>query len=468
MFTIATDPELQFTQVAIYHKMPPENDWTIGGYRQRIVERLYNSMLSARFQEISREPNSPFLGAGSQRSQLVRTAGSYELGALVTEQNIGRGLQSLLVEAERVARFGFTPSELERQKIAVLRGMERLYTNRDSRSSRAFAAEYIRAYLDGESIPGVDYEYALYQRFVPEITVEEINRVGEGWISDTNRVVLVTAPEKEDLIIPGEADLIEVMAEVSEVEITPYEDDTPDQPLLAQVPSGSPVVATRSLDQGITEWNLANGIKVVLMPTDFREDEIVFRGFSTGGISLASDEDFIPASTAVTVVANGGLGAFDAIDLQRELTGKVANVSPFISEFGEGVSGSASPMDLETMFQLIYLRFTAPRADETFFEIYKTQMQSILENRDANPAIAFGDAYNRIMTQDHLRRRPQTVEMLDGTDLAKSIAFYEDRFADAGDFTFVFVGNMDLDVMRPLVETYVGALPTTAGSASSL
>ena len=461
LFTITTDPELPLTQVAVYHKMPPENDWTIGGYRQRIVERLYNSMLSARFQEIAREPDPPFLGAGSQQGQLVRPLGAYILSAAVAEEDIERGLETLLVEAERVARFGFTPAELERQKTAVLRGMESSFTNRDSRNSSSFAAEYIRAYLNGESIPGIEYEFALYQRFVAEITIDEVNRVGQNWISDANRVVVVTAPEKPDLVIPGEGELSTVMAEVDEIEITPYEETIIDQPLLANVPTGSEVVATRTLEGGLTEWDLANGIKVVLKPTDFRQDQIVFRGFSPGGTSLASDDDFVAADTAVTVIANGGLGAFNAIDLQRELTGKVARVSPFISEYEEGVSGSASPADMETMFQLIYLRMTAPRADETFFEIFKNQSRSILVNRDANPPTALADTFNRILYQDHLRRQPPTVEMLEETDLAKSIAFYEDRFADADDFTFIFVGNMDLDVMRPLVETYLGGLPTT-------
>ena len=462
LFTIVTDPELPITQVAVYHKMPPVTDWSIGGYRQRIVERLYNDMLNARFQEIARQPDPPFLAAFSQQGQLIRPVGVYILAAPVAEVDIDRGLETLLVEAERVARFGFTPVELERQKTAAVRNMERLYANRDSRNSGAFAAEYIRAYLNGESIPGVEYEFALYQRFVPEITLDEVNRIGQNWISDSNRVVAVTAPEKPDLVMPGADDLIAVMAAVDGIEITPYEETTPDQPLLANVPAGSEVVATRTLEGGITEWDLANGIKVVLKPTDFQQDQIVFRGSSPGGTSLANDEDYIPASTAVTIIANGGLAAFDATDLQRELTGKVANVNPFISDYQEGVTGNASPADLETMFQLIYLRMTAPRADETFYEIFRNQMASVLANRDANPAVAFGDTFNRIFYQDHLRRQPQTVEMIDETDLARSMAFYEDRFADTDDFTFIFVGNMDLEVMRPLVETYLGGLPATA------
>ena len=143
------------------------------------------------------------------------------------------------------------------------------------------------------------------------------------------------------------------------------------------------------------------------------------------------------------------------------LTGKVATARPFISEFEEGLSGSASPKDLETLFQLIYLRFTAPRADPAYFQMWGTQNRNILQNRDAIPAVALGDAIGRIMTQDHMRSRPVTVETLARTDLGRSLTFYQDRFADASDFTFVFVGNIDLDTMRPLVERYLGGLPAT-------
>ncbi len=464
LFSIATDPEMPRTSVQVYHKMPPATDWTIGGYRQRIVERLYNSMLNNRFAEIARQPNPPFVRGSSNQGQLIRPVGAYFLSASVLENSIERGLESLFTEAERVARFGFTESELERQKTNLLRGMERSYTNRDNRDSGAFAREYTRAFLSGESIPGIEYEYQLHQRFIPEIAIDEVNGIGQDWIRDANRVVVVSGPEKEGLAMPSEAALTAVLTAVGDLEITAYVDTVSDAPLLATVPEGSEIVATRMIEGGITEWDLANGVRVALKPTDFDEDQIVFRGSSPGGTSLASEADYIPASTATTLISNGGVGEFNAIDLQKVLTGKLANVRPFISSYDEGVSGNASTTDLETMFQLIYLRFTAPRADDTLYELWEAQTRQALANRDSNPATAFSDAYNRIITQDHPRYRPPTVAILDDTDLYQSLSFYEDRFSDASDYTFVFVGNIDFDVMRPLVERYLGALPSTGRS----
>ena len=461
LFTIATDEELTSTSVAVYHMLALDEQETIGGYRQQLVEGLYNGMLNLRLGEIARNPNPPFLGAGSSKGSLVRSKGAYLLSANVPEDGIERGLEVVFTEAERVARFGFTASELERQKIDVLRGIERAYTDRANRGSASYAAEYSRAFLDDEPIPGIEYEFELYKRFIPEITLTEVNQIGSEWIRPQNRVVVVTGPEKEDLDMPSEEALLAVLTGVADMEITAYEETVIDQPLLAEIPEGSTVVGTREFAEDIVEWELGNGVRVALKPTDFREDQVLFQGFSPGGTSLASDEEWIPASSATVLIQGGGLGPFNTTDLRRVLTGKVASARPFISSFEEGVTGSGSPQDLETMFQLIYMTFTAPRADPEYFEVFNTRNRTSLQNRDASPAVAFNDAINRIMTQDALRSRPVTVETLDHTDLDGSLAFYQDRFEDASDFTFIFVGNIDLDVMRPLVERYLGGLPST-------
>ena len=461
LFTLVTDKEIGQTSVTVYHKMPHKDDWTIGGYRQRIVEDLYNSMLNERFVEIARQPGAAILGAGSSKGRLIGSKGAYTLSAGVPEDGIERGLDTLFTEASRVARFGFTASELERQKTDVLRGVERSYISRESRTSASFAAEYIRAFLYDESIPDIEYEFELYKRFLPTITLDEVNQVGRTWIRDADRVVAVTGPEKAGMKMPTEIALLDVIKAVEKKEIKPYVDNVADKTLLASLPTGSKIVETRQLENNVTEWKLANGVRVVLKPTDFQKDQIVFRAFSPGGTSLSTDEDYIPASTAVAVIAGGGLGQFNAIDLQKVLTGKVATASPFIGALEEGLTGNASTRDLETMFQLIYMRFTEPRADKEFFEVFNTQNRRALINRDAAPATAFNDAFNRIITQDHPRERPATVATLEKTDLEKSFAFYRDRFADAGDYTFIFVGDIDLETMRPAVERYLGALPST-------
>jgi zinc protease len=211
---------------------------------------------------------------------------------------------------------------------------------------------------------------------------------------------------------------------------------------------------------GITEWQLSNGVHVVLKPTTLKEDEILVRAFSPGGTSLVPDEDYIPARTAANVVSEGGLGEFSAIDLRKMLAGKVASVSPYIGDEDEGLSGSASARDFETLFQLIYLTFTAPRQDAERFQVIQDEMRANLANQEARPGFAFQQAMTSLLSQDHPRARLMTVDMVDEMDLDESFAFYRERFASAGDFTFVFVGSFDPDTLRPLVERYLGGLPS--------
>jgi zinc protease len=461
LYTIATDPELPSASVEVLSKMDPQDPTTIGAYRRQIVQGLFTSMLNSRFSEIVQQPDAPFLRAGAGVGGFVRTKDARYLDARVTEDGIERGLDALLTEAERVARFGFTETELERAKTNLARYIERAVDERENQSSGALAAEFIRNFFQREPIPGIVYENELYQRFLPEITLAELNALAGNWTPSRNRVVAASAPEKSGLTVPTDTQLAGVLARAADKELTAYVDTVGSAPLLASAPEPGRIESTNTLDaHGITEWELSNGVKVVLKPTDFKEDEILFRAISPGGTSLASDADYIPANTAARVVSAGGVGELNAIDLDKVLAGKAVNVAPYVSETEEGISGSGSPKDLETLFQLIYLRFTDPRPDPTVFGAITAQMKAAMANQTVTPGFAFSEALVEALYEDHPRRQMMTPERVDEMDLEKSLDFYEDRFADASDFTFTFVGSFELDEIRPLVERYLASLPS--------
>jgi zinc protease len=461
LFAVAQDKEATGTNVAVYNKLPLRDQTTAGAYRQVLVEQLYNAMLNQRFYELTQKPDAPFIRAFSGRGQFIRSKEIYSLGAMVKDEGIERGLEALFVESERVTRHGFTQSELDRQRLDHLRAVERMVIEKEKQESSSYVEEYTRHFLQGEPIPGIEREFKLVQQFLPGITLEEVNRLGREWMTTNNRVVLVSAPEKEGFTVPTEKRLLEVLNMISAKEIAPYKDTAAEKPLLPVVPAPGEIIQSSTLEEmNITEWDLSNGVKVVLKPTDFKADEILLRAFSPGGTSLAKDENYIASATAGLIVPAGGLGDFNAVDLKKALSGKVASVRPFISEIEEGLAGSASPKDLETLFQLIYLSFTAPKCDPTIFNVMTTQIKAALANRDASPDIAFMDALQTTLSQNHYRTRPMTAEIIAEMNLVKSCAFYKDRFADAGDFTFLFVGNIDLAALRPLVERYIGSLPS--------
>jgi zinc protease len=462
LYAIATDKEASGTSVAVYSKMPARDQTTIGAYRQQIVERLFAGMLSQRFSEMAQKPDAPFLGAGAGHGQFVRPLDVSTLSAGVKEDGIERGLDALFTEALRVEKFGFTDTEIDRLKRNIMRGLERAVTEKDNTPSSSLADEYVRNFTDKEPSPGIEYEAALYARFLPEITLAEVNALAKQWVPDKNRVVMVNAPQKEGLTIPDETKLAAVISSAASKTLTAYVDTVGTQPLIDAAPARGEIAKTTTKDAfGITEWELSNGVKVVLKPTTFKEDEVLFQAFSWGGTSLAPDADIIPAQTAAGVVASGGLGKFSALDLRKMLTGKVASARPFIGELEEGLRGSASKKDLETMFQLIYLTFTAPRADPAIFTVTTSAAKSQLANQKASPDYAFAEALNSVLTQNHPRARMMTPEMVDQMNLDKSFAFYKDRFSDASDFTFVFVGSFDVESMKPLVTQYLASLPAT-------
>jgi zinc protease len=462
LYAIATDKEASGTSVAVYSKMPARDQTTIGAYRDQIVERLFAGMLSARFSEMAQKPDAPFLGAGAGRGQFVRPLEVSTLSAGVKEDGIERGLDALFTEALRVEKFGFTATELDRQKRNIMRGLERAVAEKDNTPSSSLADEYVRNFTDKEPTPGLDYEMGLHARFLPEITLAEVNALAKQWAPDKNRVVMVNAPDKPGLAIPDETKLAAVITSATRKDLTAYVDTVGTQPLLESAPPRGDIAKTSTKDAfGVTEWELSNGVKVVLKPTTFKEDEVLFQAFSPGGTSLASDADFVPAQTAAQVIANGGLGKFSAIELRKMLTGKVASARPFIGELEEGMRGSASKKDLETMFQLIYLSFTQPRADSSIFDVMTSTTRSQLANQKATPEFAFAETLNSVLSQNHPRAQLMTPETVDKMNLDKSFAFYKDRFSDASDFTFVFVGSFDVDAMKPLVTQYLASLPAT-------
>lgn len=462
LVSLETDQELTTTRVSVGFKHDAEPEGTVGAYRRGLIESLHASMFNARLGEIAQRPDPPFIVAGSSVEALGRTDYLYGLDALAGDGQTESALEALLLESERVDQHGFTESELERAKTNLLRGYEQLFQERDKAPSSAFAGEYVRHFLQGETVPGIAGEVEMAGRFVPGITLDEVNALGSRWITDDNRVILVSAPAKDDVQLPTEEAVLAVFEDVDQRQVEPWVDETSDKPLLANKPTPGRVIETKNYDRiGVTEWKLANGVRVVLKPTDFQNDEILFTGTSPGGTSLVAIEDLPSARFSTAILGQSGLGEFNAIELGKALAGKVAQAGPSIEELDEGISGSAAPGDLETALQLVYLNFTAPRLDPEAAGNFIQRFGAMVANRNQRPETTYLDEFQKRFTEDHPRRQPITTEMVQQIDPQKSLEIYRDRFADASDFTFYFVGNFEAEAIQPLVETYLGGLPST-------
>ena len=463
-YAIVTDKEATTTAVQISDLRPARNQGSVGGYRETMRDQLFSDMLGARLNELAQGANPPFVSAAADRELLPapRTREVALLQAIVSNNGVTRGLAALVTELQRLRRFGFTATELARAKEATMLGYERAVTESPDRESASRADEYARNFLQGEALPTIWQELAFHRRFLSGITLAQLNKLTGDWFPANNRLVVVAAPEAAGVVLPDERQLAAAASAASGNRLTAYVDTASGQTLMDSKPAPGPIVnTTEHPEVGITEWTLSNGATVVLKPTTLRKDQILFQAFAPGGTSRASDADFVPVDAAGEVVTAGGVGRFSRVALEKILSSKAIAVVPYINELEEGMRGGSTPQDLETMFQLLYLRFTEPRSDPTAFAAVASQARALLANQMASPEVVFNQAIAVALGVNNPRRRPQTPATIDQWDLAKSLAFYKARFADASNFTFVFVGSFTPGTIRPLVETYLASLPAT-------
>lgn len=460
LVSVETDPEMGMTQVQIINKMPHRPEVTLSDYHRFIAESLYHGMLGARFDEIRQKPSSPFMFAWSSTGGWARSTDQFSLTAMVKEGRTQDAIETLLTEVERVNQHGFTESELQRAKAQTLRSYSNAVLEHEKTDASRFAAEIIRNFLQQEMMPGAAHELRIAEEALPTITLDQLNTMARGWTGEENRVVLVSGPAKAKM--PSKAEVLAKVNSVTGSKVEPYRDVTTDKPLMAKKPTPGTVTKTETVAEiGTTVWTLSNGVRVIIKPTDFQNDSISVSGFSPGGHSLVADKDFQTARFASSIVNGGGVADHSQTVLRKMMAGKIVRLRTWINELEEGVGGSTSVADLETMLQLLHLRFTAPRKDEQAFAAWKASQLEWVRNRDLSPERVFFDEVGATASSKHLRHLPVTTANIETVDLALAHEIYKDRFSDAGDFSFVFVGNIDLATFKPLIETYLASLPTT-------
>ncbi|WP_179862242.1 M16 family metallopeptidase [Longibacter salinarum] len=460
-YAVVTDPEYPVSSVATIFKTDAQPVRSKADFRRMLKERLFFSMLNARLSEKAQSGDAPFLGAGGFNFTLARPMKGYGLQAQVPEDSIVAGMEALLTEATRIRQHGFTDSELIRQKRDLLRSYETSYNERENIPSQSLAQQYVQLFLTGESAPGIETEYELAKEIMPTITLADVNAVTSTIVADRNRAVLVQMPEKEGLEPPSEDTLAAVLDRVRTKDVEPYEDEMSDVPLMADIPEPAGLKSTETIDTlGTTVWTLENGVTVVHKPTEFKDDEIRFTATSPGGASTISDDAYRSMRFAPNVVRQSGVGPFDNTALKKYLQGKSVSVSPYISSRDEGMNGSASPQDLETMFQLIHSYATAPRIDANALQSFKQQLTARLKNRSATPTAALQDTLVAKVYDNHPRVSPPEIAEVEALIADSLLGYYRTRFADASDFTFTFAGNVPTDSLAQFARTYLGTLPT--------
>jgi len=458
--SIATDPEATQTQINLNYKYNFLPKTTVSDYRRTIAETLYNHMFNKRLTQLVNSEDPPCLAVFSGHSHLTPQKGVYTLNAFVDNSEIPRGLEVMLREVRRVRQFGFTETELEKAKMNVLRNIEKAVQERDKIESSEYISEYVQHFANSEPVPGILHEYRLFQQFGSGISLQAINELVEEQIGNGNLVILLSGSDESSLFFPDESSILQIYNDIQTMEIAAYEEKTDDQMLLLELPCPGEILKNVRIEPlDLTEWYLSNGVRVILKPTGIKNNEILFKAGSRGGYSLAPDSLSLAASVAASIIEESGVGKFDQMSLQKKLSGKGVHVVPEIDGLTEGMSGQCPPGDMETLFQMIYLYFTSPRKDTTAFLSYKNRIRSFLKNRNARPESAYEDTIQMTMAQYHPRKRLWSNVMLDKLDLDFAYQFYKDRFADASDFMFYFVGSFTINQIKPYILRYIASLP---------
>ena len=457
---VGFDKEYRYNVVNITKKRDNIEENSMAAYRQNLVRQMYDNMLNVRLQEIAQKPDAPFIQAGGGESRFLGLKRAYNMFGLSKNDMIEKTLETILMECYRVKQHGFTQSELDRKKNEIIALYENAYNERDKTPSKTFLNGYMNNFLYNEPSPGIEFDYKFISEALPGISLAEVNKLADEYMSDGNWVITVGMPDKEGVAKPKEKDLIAIFNKVKSMKLEPYQDKVADVPFFNKKVVPGKVVSTKKYDKiGVEEWTLSNGAKVVLKKTDFNNEQILFSAFSYGGTSLIPNKDYVSSDVAASIVTQGGLADFDINQLQKMLTGKLVNVSPYIDDLSEGMNGSSTPKDLETMLQMLNMYFTQPRKDPEVIKGWLDKVSTFIKNRSLDPKQVFNDSIAVTVAQHHFRERPATPELI--SEINPDVAFniYKERFANAGDFTFFFVGNFDENSIKPMIEKYIGSLP---------
>lgn len=434
---------------------------TYGDYREHLKRNLINSMLNARLSELSRKQSGTLLFAGAGYNSILRNKSAYNCYAVFPNGKALDVLKLMLTENERVKRHGFVKSELERHKKQMMTQYETSFNERSKTESKSLVGELVSYFLTGAADPGIENEYKYVKELLPTITLEELNAVVKTWIRSEgeNAMAVYMLSENEKNAIPTEASIRELFLTTDKnSSIAPYVDNALNVPLISKKPIAQKVVATSDKGYGVTEWKLGNGARVLLKPTNFKDDEILFTAFSWGGSVMYPEPEFPNADASNAVQEMMGFGAFDATALEKYLQDKTASLHTGVSLTSEVLNGRSGKKDLNTLLQLVYMAFTMAKKDSAGFRTYIEQQKGLIQNAKADPESVFRDSINYILSGNNLRMEPMSEEKLTMLNLERAHMIYKERFTDPADFVFVFVGNFTTDSLKPLVEQYIGGI----------
>ena len=475
IIVVDKDKEQQYSEVSVMFKHETETpeekanmDYLLIDY----IKDIITDMLNTRLRDQAQEPDCPFDNAYCYDSQyiLANTMDALTMDIMPKEGQTEAATKAAIIEALRAAKYGFTATEYNRARDEYMSRLEKMYNQRDKVSNENYGRQYCSNFLDGEPIPSIEMLYQIMGMLAPNITVDIINQVLPELISadGKNLVIANFNQEKDGAVYPTVEGLQAAYNAAASANIEAYVDNVKNEPLMTKMPKKGKIKKESTNETfGYKELELSNGARVILKKTDYKQDEITMSAFQRGGQSLYGEKDWANMQMLAMLNSFTGVGNFSNSELDKALAGKQVSVNLNISEFTDNLSGNSTVKDLETLFQLIYLKFTALNKDEKKFNQSMSLMETQLKNKDLMPETAFSDTMQYVMFDRNWRFQPFNVEHLKQVNLDRIMEIAKERTANAANYTFTFVGNFDEAVIRPLIEQYIASLPAKKGVKSN-
>ncbi|SMO61206.1 zinc protease [Saccharicrinis carchari] len=458
-FVVAKDKEAQGVGINWIFRNNPVAEHNEAYMRTGMAQRMFRMMMSNRLSELTRKPDCPALSMGVGHFTLARTKDAAYLSINPKENKEKEAFALMVTELERARRFGFNESELERTKTELLRSYETYYEDREKIKNDTWAKQLGDHFLKASPLPSIEWELEFAKKTIPAITLNEVHALFGDFGNVPNSVITISGPDKDEITYPTKDELMAAVETVLMTKLEPYHDDADDSPLVAQELTEKAVIEEKPVDgTDAMMYKLENGAQVVILPTELSKDEILFSAHSFGGMSLLEEDELATGNLVTNIAAMSGAGTFDATQLKKKLSGKIANVSATLGDVSEGFRGSASPKDFETMLQLLYLKFQEPRFEKDSYETLVGSLKNRLVYIKTDNNRAFSDTISVLRTNYNPRNLLFNEDFVNQLDYDKAVAIYKDRFQDASDFTFIFVGNIELERDMPLIKKYIGNL----------
>jgi zinc protease len=472
LVAIYADKEMPYANIELSYQQRFQPTTTFKGYRQYLIRQLALNMFNQRLEELTKQANIPFNEATFSFEHIVKTLAVYQANVRARDQQVLQSLKAFLIEKKRVEQFGFTKEELVQYKKIMQEAVTLVYKQRENNPSGAYVEQYIDHFLNGNPSLNIQLTYSFINQQLPTITLAEIHDFVKNWTNNHSLVVGVALPKSIGQSQVTKKNVLEVLNSIEQMEVIPYKsqiihtsksflDDN-------DLPKVGKIVSSKTYKQNITTLRLTNGIKIVLKPTKFVKDQIVFEGYSKGGYSVLSAQDQLAALCAPEVMVRSGVGRLSFQQMKRMLSTSSLSFAPYINELSEGFKGAGSGKDLKTLLQLIHLYFTQPRQDSVAFRLWLEEQKNIAKNMMNDPSVNYQNAIYYTLAQGHPRREKSvwSVEDYDKVSLDQIMRVYKERFADPNNFIFTFVGDFDMAKLKPLLEKYLGSLPVKQRSES--